>query len=150
MIKVQKFANIQELQLFLNGGLLGGNIGLGIVGLVGKTMTFSAPAGTVTFVTASRYNDALTLVDIKTQIEAALNVANIKVISIYGRIGLVHPTAASAIVLDGTDQPAKALLGFNANDPSTGKLYGVAIGTPPALVSITPTIDNSYIVTTVE
>ena len=148
-LKVYKFRDIMEMENFLRGGIMGGvNIAGGVVGLVGKLLTFTAPAGSHTFVTANRYNDMLLLKDIKTQLEAAI--ANLKVYSIGGQIAFQHTTAASAVVLSANNEPAKSLLGFDQDTAVTGKLYGVVPGTPPAYINAYMGHDNAHVLVTNE
>lgn len=150
-LKVYKFRDIVEMEAFLRGGLVGGvDVSGGVVELVGKVLTFTAPAGAVTFVTASRYNDMLLLKDIKTQVETALGVGNIKVFSIAGKIAFVHPTSASAISFSGNDEPAKRLLGFDQNNSATGRAYSEAGGASPAFVQAYACADNSHVLVTNE
>lgn len=151
-LKVHKFRDTVEMELFLRGGIIGGLVvpSRGIVGLVGKTLTFTGPAGAVNFVTASREDDALLFKDIKAQVEAALNAANIRVVSVGGKVAFVHPTAASAIALSGNNEEAKALLGFGLDLAVSGKVYGVDPTTPPAFMYAYQTQDNSHVVVTNE
>lgn len=150
MLKVYEFGSADEIQLFLNGGILGGLVGNGFIGLVGKTLTFTAPAGTVTFVSAGRPNDVLLLSDVKSQIETALTAVAIKVMAVRGRVAFVHPTGTSAIALDGSTEAGKSILGFDGNTSTSGKVYGAVVGTPPAVVALHPTVDNGFVLLTVE
>src|SRR4051812_7578680 len=94
--KLRRFTNIDEVEVFLNGGILGGqlassksgtpaNLAIGVSNLVGKTLTFTSPsAASVTFVKSDVGSgsavapgtnpDPYTLLpkDIIAQIEAAL------------------------------------------------------------------------------
>lgn len=150
-LKVHKFRDIVEMELVLRGGIIGAEgVAQGIVGLVGETLTFTTPAGAVTFADAGRANGALLLTDIKTQVEDDLGDSNIRVLTVGGRIAFVHPSGTSAIVLGSNDEKAKALLGFKKNAAVTGKVYGTAIDTPPAFVTFNSTTDNTYVVITNE
>lgn len=144
-LKIRKFGDLAAAENFLRGGIMGGDVSKGAIGLVGQSLTFTYPAGSVTFVTASRENDALLLADIKEQIEDALGETNIKVYSIGGNIAFVHPMATSAISLPDTDEAAKTILGFPRTTAISGKVYGPADASPPALLSSYPTIDNSHV-----
>lgn len=142
-LRVYKFRDIVEMELFLRGGLLGGDVSRGVVGLVGKTLTFTAPAGNVTFVTENRENDMLLLADIKAQTEAAI--ANLTVLSVGGHIAFVHSSTAAGVALSATDSEAKSLLGFRRVGATTGKVYGVVPGTPPAYLDSYASYDNSHV-----
>lgn len=153
MIKVYKFRDINEAEHFLNGGIIGGDVlnsqQPGVSGLAGNTLTFSAPAGHVDFV-AGANGDYLLFSEIKAQIETALGDTNIRVVAFGTRIGFIHPTAASAIALDSTDEIAKAILGFAKNKAAAGKKYGAVAGTPPALIEAYAPNDGSHVIFTVE
>ena len=53
MHKIYKFRDISEVQIFLNGGIIGTDVSKGIVGLVGTTLAFSSPSASVTFAAGS-------------------------------------------------------------------------------------------------
>lgn len=156
-----KFADAQAAEIFLNGGLIGSAIqtlpqgAAGFSGLVGRTLTFSAPAGAVTFV-AGAWDPAGVLLlfkEVKAQIEAALTPALIKVIQIRGSVGFTHPSFASAIKITGTGGALEAaqFFGFDSTGPTDGKKFGPP--DPPVvphLVSVLPTPDNSILVVTNE
>lgn len=147
-LRMNKFRDIVEAEIFLRGGLIGTDVSKGVVGLVGKTISFTSPVGDVTFVTANRENDMLLLTDIKSQIEAVLT-SGMRVLSVGGRIAFVHPSGTTAIALAATDQQAKSLLGFDQNSATSGKVYGVVPGTPPAYLSAY-SADGAHVVVTNE
>jgi hypothetical protein len=156
-----KFADMQAAEIFLNGGLLGTGIqtlpqgAAGFTGLVGRTLTFTAPAGSCTFV-AGAWDPAGVLLlfkEVKAQIEAALTPALIKVTQVRGSIAFAHPTFASAIVISGLAGPLEAaqFFGFDADGLSSGKKFGPP--DPPVvphLISVLPSLDNSILVVTNE
>lgn len=144
--KVRKFRTIDEVQSFLNGAVSSGNTvnqvqggpsnhGPGITGLVGLTITFSAPGptGTVTFVASSGSNpdpNTLLFKDIKAQIEAAI--PTLKVNTYDGYLSIIEATPASGVTVAKTGT-ANTLLGFDTANATVGKYYlpiGAA-GTPP-------------------
>lgn len=123
---IRKFTDINEAQIFLNGGIIGADVRKGIAGLVGKVLTFTTPAGAVTFAAASgpptdRDPYTLLLTDIKAQVEAAI--ATVQVTSLGGRLVFLEATPASGVALSGNNEPAKALLGFDGNSVVAGKFY---------------------------
>jgi len=134
--RIYKFSDITDAQYFLNGGLVGGNISRGVPDLVGKVLTFTAPAFAVTFVAVSpappnRDPYTLLLVDIKAQVEAAD--PGISVQQYDGKIVFVEKVPTTGVALSGNDEPAKALLGFNQSQPAVGKIYrpaGISGGPP--------------------
>jgi hypothetical protein len=130
--QIHKFTSLAALELFLNGAIIGADVTRGIMGLVGEKLTFTQPAGTVTFVRgAGPEPDVLLLKDLKAQIEGALPA--LLVTSLDGRLALVEKTPASGVALAAAAQAAKALLGFDAAGPAQGKVHrplGVA-GPPP-------------------
>ena len=124
--RVYKFQDINEVQFFLNGGLLGGDVKGGVYGLVGKRLTFSSPSFHVDFTAvtpAPTTRDPYTLLfpDIKAQVEAAN--ASILVSQLGGRIVFIEKTPTNGVALASNDEAAKALLGFDKNSPSVGKVY---------------------------
>lgn len=78
LVKVYKFREIGELNDFLSGGIVGGDVARvsdqqpGLPNLVGKTVTFTKPVGSCTFTVGSVYPDYLLPKDIKAQLEAAI------------------------------------------------------------------------------
>lgn len=169
--KIYKFSDIVEAQHFLNGGVLGArvvpingsspagnagspnNLGLGIAGLVGKTLKFAAPSAvTVTFTASVATNNpdptTLVLSDLKAQIEAAI--ATVKVFSIGGRIALIEVTPTGGIAIDKTGT-ASALLGFDTAVNTVGKVFAPPpSATPPAWTWTYSTNDNTHVIYTLE
>lgn len=144
--KLRKFTEVFEAETFLNGGVLGGkvegardggtpaNLGVGIDGLVGKTLKFSSPSAvTVTFVAATGVGGSaeagvgtnpnaqvLLFKDIKLQVEAAM--ASMRVHNMGGRLVFIEATPTSGVVIDHTGT-ASRLLGFDQAVDTVGKLY---------------------------
>ena len=123
MFSIHKFRDVAEVQLYLNGGLLGIDVSKGVAGLIGKTLSFTSPAvSACLFVAGTAPDGKLMFGDIKTQIEAA--VPTVKVYQIGGQIALIHsatpitlPVALAAAVSD-----AKKLLGFAYNSATAGRV----------------------------
>jgi hypothetical protein len=169
--KIYKFKDIVEAQHFLNGGLLGArvvpmsgsapaglggspnNLGLGIAGLVGKTLIFVSPGTpTVTFTASAAAGNpdpnTLMLSDLKTQIEAAN--AAVKVLAIDGRLALIEVTPTGGVAINKTGT-ANALLGFDSAVNTVGKVYAPPpSATPPAWTWAYTTNDNGHTIYTLE
>lgn len=124
--RVYKFQDIGEVQAFLNGGLIGGDVKSGVLGLVGTRLTFSQPSFYVDFAAVTPAPDTrdaykLLFADIKAQVEAANNA--ILVTQLGGKIVLIEKTPTNGISLSSNDEVAKALLGFDRNNARIGKVY---------------------------
>ncbi len=152
-IKIYKFATIDLAQHFLDGGIVGGEIYKsfeggqgGISGLVGKTLTFTAPAGAVVFA-AGVHGDRLLPLEIKAQIEAA--VAGLTVVFFGGRIGFIDTDLSAAVQLSANDEIAKAILGFPKNKAVVGKVYGAVAPAPYYMDSYAPN-DGSHVIYVME
>lgn len=166
VLRTHKFTDINEMEFFFQGGLLGSRTivpiagsgatrspGGGIAGLVGQTLTIQAPVASVTFVAAtvppgvSRDPTMLMFSDIKAQIEAAA--ATIKVVQINGRIGIIEATPTNGITLNAVNETARALLGLPNNQAARTYKYsplGIAV---PALVQFN-CLENTHIAITWE
>lgn len=141
-IRTRKFSEVSEVDIFLNGGVIGGvdivagaEGNYGINGLVGKTLKFSQPStATVTFAASTDPNNPnpnrLTFKDIKSQIEAAI--AAVSVQQHARRLVLIEVTPANGVTIDKTGTGTK-LLGFDANHDTVGKKYGPISTTAPCL-----------------
>lgn len=138
--KVYKFENINLMQAFLNGAVIGGkDIRDGVYGLVGKKLNVKGTLYTFTAGVAGAQGP-LTTKEIKTQLEAG--VAGITVSFYEGRTVIVETTPTSGVTVtgpnDGTD--ARALLGFEQTaGTTTGKLY-----TPSDLTTTPPVYTQAY------
>lgn len=139
--RVRKFTEIIEVETFLNGGLIFGDLekssvgagasqlAAGIDGLVGKTLKFTSPSAvTVTFTASAHANPSVLLAkDIIAQIEAAI--ATVKVTTFGRRLVLVEVTPSSGVAVAG-DGTANALLGIGVA-ALAGKVYAA----PPSAVA---------------
>jgi hypothetical protein len=146
MIKYYKVRDIAEAQNFLNGALLSGKRADAGLPLVGKTMTFTAPAAATCTFTAAGVTDReptlLLLKDIKAQLEA--QVAGLKVYEKDGILILIETTPSAGINLTGGT--ALPLLGMTAKQT---KVYtsGLITAPPvkPYLITCYAQNDNSHI-----
>ena len=154
-IHVYKFREIDEVSLFLEGGVLGANIAQpregppGVMGLVGLTLTMLVPAGTCTFVAGADPNGLLTFGEIHTQIQAAI--ATLRVRQLSGRLVFVEVTPTTgASVQAGA---AASLLGFDSAANTTGKVFGspfIAGPVVPYFMQAYSTNDNVHVIYTFE
>jgi hypothetical protein len=142
-LNVYKFGSLEEVNVFLRGGVIGGPLPVGgVYGLVGTTLTFTTPADSVAFVAATppggnqRDPQALLFSDIKAQLEAAI--PGLRVINARGSLAIIEATPTAGVVIDAASAAAKALLGFDIDAAVTGKVYTKPGGAVPSLVSIAP------------
>ncbi len=150
-VKLYKFRDLAEANLFLSGAVIGGaDISGGVVGLVGKTLNFTTPSGAVTFTAvASRPNGALLIKDIKSQVETAIVALKVAALP-GGRIVFVEASPTTGVSIPATDQEAKGLLGFDQNTAFAGKVYGTDVTTPPAIGNIAIGQDGMILLALVE
>lgn len=160
--RVRKFSTIGIVQSFLNGAVVGstlraaygppGNQAPGVLGLVGKTLIFSAPGptGTVTFVASSGSNpdpQVLLFKDIAAQIVAAI--ATLKVNMSADGLTIQEATPANGVTVASTGT-ANTILGFDTSAATVGKFYlPIGAASPPVApywVWIESGNDNMYTV----
>lgn len=151
----RKFREVEEVDLFLNGGVLGGadvvagaGGNYGVYGLVGKTLKFKQPSvATVTFVLSTDPNNTdpsrLTYKDIKSQIETAI--AAVSAQQFLRRLKLIEAAPSSGVTIDKTGT-ANTLLGFDKNVDTIGTKYGPVGGSAPCLQGLESTNDNMYVI----
>lgn len=149
LARIEKFETIEGMQFFLRGGLFTSTTVVaanpppqnrtvqgGVLNLVGQTITFAAPAATVTFAPATlgagevRDPNILLLKDIKAQVEAVS--ASIQVRTIDGRLGFIEATPTNGIHLAALNEPARTLLGLPNNINIQTHVYGPPGTTTPA------------------
>jgi len=150
--RIHKFNDIVEMELFLNGAIIGGDVSKGVE-VVGKQLHFIAPGpvGNVTFTTGTDPHNPylLRLKDLKAQIEA--QAAGITVTSKDGR--LVLKGSASGVVLHPLNAAdANNLLGFDTDYDVVGKVYPPAAGVlvDPCWVWANVCGENTYVIYTWE
>lgn len=136
----KQFGSIEEMELFLRGGISGGKqiaSSSGVVlGLHGKTLIFAAPVGTVTFSDPS--GDGLTLSEIAQQIAAVVTVA-----SQFrgGSLSLVQPTPTTGVSLSKSGT-ANKFFGFSGATDSVGTVVNGPSGAVPRLLQTLPKAQN--------
>jgi hypothetical protein len=147
MITVHRMSSATELNVFLQGGILGSTLPTEanqlIDGLIGKTLVFSKPSvKTVTFAAMPDPDDErqLYLLEALAQIRTAFAGA-VNAVSYQGRLLIVEAVPAQTVVLGGTGT-ANAMLGLHASG-LTGRLYAAPGGAAPALISVRPSLTIS-------
>lgn len=137
-LRVRKFTNLEELNLFLRGGLIGGTRLVQVYDIGGKTLKFTSPS--VTTVTFTAPNGFLTLKEIFTQIKAQM--ATVNPGQIDGRLTLIEatPTSGVALAADGTGH---VLLGF-PEAIVTGRVHTAPGGTAPSAEIMYHTNDGQH------
>jgi hypothetical protein len=149
--KPHKFRTLDEVQGFLNGALRGANIQQGVRGLKGKTLTFTSPAGAVTFGDSSQSDtDFFLFKDIKLQIETAIPALRVGIID--SAVTFTEASPANGVALSSNNEEAKRLLGFNQTQATAANFYappGDAFAAP-CWTFITAAGDNQYLVLTWE
>lgn len=162
-LKVRKFTTIDQVQHFLDGGITGsaGHVkpregGPPGANLVGLTLTFLNPAGTVTFVAGARPNGLLLYQEFKSQIETAIVGVVVKMME-DGSIAFIETTPTTGLVLKGDNTAAtnaNIVLGFDKDTNAVGKVYGSPYSPVPAVapyfVQMYSSNDNTHVVTTYE
>lgn len=144
-LKILKFRTIEEAEHMLGGGLIGVKNPSHFSGLVGQTITFTAPAGSKTFTeVAGQPPDMLTFPQVKAQLET---IANLKVLLVNGHVAFKH-AGGLAVTLAAVDQPARAILGLN--NPSggaaiSGQFVNPPGGSAPYVVSMCPDNHTIYV-----
>lgn len=131
LLKLYKFFEIDDINHFLAGGIRGtSDIARprpggppGIIGLVGKKLTFNKPSGTVTFTEGANGNHLL-FKEIKSQIETAIPALLVK--QTAGALSFIEKTPSTGVVLKGdgsANSSANTLLGFDGENNTIGKVY---------------------------
>lgn len=145
---IYKARDIDELVLWLNGGIQGVDIAGGVMGLVGKTLSFTSPEiFTVTFVatTGDANNSSTTLkyLDIKTQIEAAS--ALVLVTQSSGRLWISEKTPLHGVALAAAANVTKAMFGFDSGTIATGRVvHPMGSDSGPRVDTLNANLDGSY------
>jgi hypothetical protein len=132
----RKFASVEDLNVFLHGGIISGPrfILSTLYGLHNKTLVFNMPAATtVTFVDPT--DAGLTLANIVTQIKAGAAALTPR----YSerRLVLEYATPGTAVDLDKTGTANEAL-GFSADEDTAGTFYNAWDGAAPRLLDFAP------------
>ncbi len=144
-LKFKKFRNIDEANHVLTGGIVGGPVGDGgIDQIVGKKLTFTAPAGTVTFTQGTKYQGRLTFAEIKAQAEAAI--ANLRVVLIDRKIAFRHASGTAVTLAAVSDDHARPPLGLPLTAVA-GVVYAGPGGANPKVVQFSPQGDTIHVLT---
>lgn len=142
----QKFRDFEELQVYLNGGVICGvDVSQGIYGLVGNTLTFTRPAFSVTFTpVAGRIDGILYAPEIRSQIVAAD--PNVDVLVRGNKLIFIEKTPTFGVALDpAASQVTKTALGLPVTGSCEGRIVKqMGSPAPPRLEHIQQTRDGSY------
>lgn len=149
MIIVRAFQDLTELNVFLQGGVIGGrslrsavssagdpSVNEGIYRLDGKTLIFNSPASeTVTFASTNAIQqEPMTLQQVKTQIEAQTTGVVVRWTK-GGRLLLIEVTPASSVTIDEAGT-ANSLLGFDTSGDTVGAFVNSDGSTSPFIISL--------------
>jgi hypothetical protein len=139
MFRLYKVGSLEEMVLFLNGGVAGSMKMQGFMdGFVGNDLTFARPSFTLTF-SDTHGNGLLSPADIKSQIETASS-GNLTVQLLPdGRIAFVETVISMGVALDSTSEVVKTKLGLSVDAENTPK--------EPVGSSSAPRVENIYEVT---
>jgi hypothetical protein len=144
MIVTLKFSSIPESNNWFRGGITSGADPAGSFALVGKTITFSAPAGSCTFTQpANTPQGLLNFSDVKTQLEAAI--AGLKVDCGAKKLFFYQSSGTAVVALAAVNETGRVPLGLPNNEAMTGTLAAAPGGAAPALVSVTPAEGAIYV-----
>lgn len=145
MIVTIKFGTINEANNWCRGGIDGGvDPTVNIAGLVGKTITFSAPAGSCTFTQpATTDSGFMRFADVKAQLETAIS--GLKVDCAGKKIFFYQSSGAAACALAAVNEGGRVPLGLPNNEAVSGVFLNPPGGSVPALVSVIPEHGAIYI-----
>ncbi len=131
--KTRKFSSMLHMDTFLNGGIICGNNKAvqGIEGLVGKTLTFTAPAGAVTFAAVPGRNNPnkLLVEDIHAQIAAVPALGDVVVFAVDGCVAFGRSTPGQVVALSAGPEDSRPLLGLSRSGAVSGVVHN-----PPTTV----------------
>lgn len=144
MLVTQKFNSLQEANDWCVGAIVGavrphGNF----QNLVGKTITFTSPAGSCTFTQPTA--DPSGMMDfaaVQSQLQTAI--PNLKVQTAGENIVFKNSTGA-AVTLASANEPARSALGLANNAAISGVVLNAPGGSVPAFVGLVPETNAIYI-----
>jgi len=133
-LKIYNFKDTVAVNLYLSGGITGGVplSSAGVPDLVGRTIAFTVPSFSHTFVApvVPGAGGQLTFQQIKAQLEAAN--ANILVLAYDGLFVFVEKVPTTGCVLAATQPVTNQLFGFSSAG-ATGHVVNEPNGAPPSL-----------------
>jgi hypothetical protein len=131
--KFVRFHDIAHANLILGGGIVGGRF-VKPLPLVGTTLSFTTPSGTVTFTQDTGAPAGFVRFEsFKTQVEA---IANLKALLVNDSVAFKHATLGTAVVLSSATESARPVLGFQ-NGTVSGTAYNGPSGVVPKVVDFT-------------
>jgi len=147
-LHIKKVSGLEELEIFLRGGVVGSTPITGVYGLNGKTLITSKPnSKTLTFETPNESSqDMLTLAEIIRQINEGLDENVVTAKALKGAIVLMEATPSTGVTVD-ADGTANALLGLDSTNDTVGKVHTPLGGTKPNLVLFQAEFNNYVVIT---
>ena len=106
---------------------------LTFAGLTGKTLVFTLPLKTITFVLPPSGDDIFSFAEIKTQIEAQEPLLWVR--QLRGKLAITRQTVTVGINLNFVGSTANSILGFSTTAITLGKVYGTPGGVAPRLLA---------------
>jgi ABC-type Fe3+-hydroxamate transport system substrate-binding protein len=144
----KKFRDFEELQVYLNGGVICGvNVSQPVYGLVGKTLTFTRPAFSVTFAAvAGRLDGSLFAPEIKAQVEAADASTEVAVHVRGTSLYFIEKDPKYGVALSpSATETARTALGLPITGACEGRVIKQVLSpTPPRVENILQASDGTY------
>jgi hypothetical protein len=152
MIVINKYATTDEANFKIRGGIIGGTkVSQRFENLVGRTITFSNPAGACTFTQpTTTAMGQLRFADVKAQIEAVPALADVVVATVDNKLGFYRRTFGQNIGLAALDEPARLILGFANNTAIAGQCLNASAGPNPRYLGFVSEFGAIYITTEVD
>lgn len=142
-----------QLEHFLQGALIGGpaedsqHLEVSYEGLFAKTLIFTVPLNTVTFVLPPSGQDVYPFQEVKLQIETQEPL--LLVTKLWGRLLITRQIVTVGINLSNLGT-ANSILGFSATAITLGRVYNTPNGAPPRLLAVNQIGDGMFQVITDE
>ncbi len=145
MIVTVKFNTLVEANYWCRGGIfIGCNAKQLVKGLVGQTITFTAPSGSCTFTQPTNTPTGLMdFISIKTQLEAA--VTGLKLDTLGDKSVLYQGAGTAAVTLAAVNEGGRVPLGLANNQAEAGVFLSAPGGTVPSLVGFVTDSQAAYI-----
>lgn len=146
--RVVKFEDINLLEAFLNGGIVGSADLNKLPDLTGKQLKFTSPVAVTVTLPAPADPNQYRLSDLVTAITGA--VAGVTVRQFCGRLVIVETSPSSGVALDADSANALSalpLLGWSKAVAVVGKVYKPTVlgGGPPYVINITVANETTHV-----
>lgn len=145
MIVTVKFNTLVEANYWCRGGVFSGfNAKTLAKGLVGQTITFSAPAGTCTFTQpANTPTGLMDFASIKTQLETAI--AGLKVDTLGDKIVFYQSSGTAAVALAAVNEGGRVPLGLANNEAVSGTFLAAPGAAAPSFIGFVTDSQAAYV-----